>query len=112
MIKLKITLLCLLLSGALYSGAMAIEKVNGLRNSALPKEVYSSYSAQSETAEYYLKSSSGFVTVFKDRNFKTALRVTEIESDSLRKADRAMLEKGIPVRDRKQLLQLLEDLGS
>ncbi len=38
--------------------------------------------------------------------------VTGIELDCLRSADRAMVEQGIPVTDRKELLLLLEDLGS
>ena len=112
MLKLKIVLLCLMLSGALYTGAQAIAKVNSLRKNSLPEEIYSVYESRSPAAEYYVKSADGYVTVYRDRKFEEALRVTEIESGSLREADKAMLEKGIPVRDRAELLQLLEDLGS
>ena len=38
--------------------------------------------------------------------------ITGIELKNLRRADRAMLEAGLPVPDRDTLLTLLEDLGS
>lgn len=38
--------------------------------------------------------------------------MTRIELKCLRAADRAMVEAGIPVLSRQELLQLLEDLGS
>ena len=112
MLKIKIIVLCLMLSGALYSLQQAISGVDSLKYNALPENIYSSYMDMEDKAEYYLKSNEGYVTVYEDREFKTGIRRTDIECNKLRRADRAMLEKGIPVRDRQQLLQLLEDLKS
>ena len=40
------------------------------------------------------------------------MTVTEIEIGSLRSTDKALIQKGIPVTDQRELLSLLEDLGS
>ena len=49
---------------------------------------------------------------FRDNEDLKPVTVTAIEVSNLRGADRAMLEKGIPVSDKSELLELLEDLGS
>lgn len=104
--------MCVLLSSALFSASAAIRSFDKYKNAALPGEIYSDFLSQKDKAEYFLKSSGGYVTVFSDDSFKKPLEITPIETGVLRKADRAMLEEGIPVRDRTQLLRLLEDLGS
>ena len=50
--------------------------------------------------------------VYSGKRTKQPLSVTAIELAALRTADRALVEKGIPVTDRQSLLYLLEDLGS
>ena len=112
MLKLKIALLCLMLSGALYTGAQAIGKVNSLRKNPIPEKIYADFTARSEQAEYYLKAFGGYVGIFEDEDFEKLLRLTEVELINLRDGDRAMLEKGIPIMDRKQLLEILEDIAS
>ena len=58
------------------------------------------------------KSCDGFVAVYTASRSRAPESVTAIEVASLRSADRAMIERGIPVADRQELLELLEDLGS
>lgn len=111
-LKIKIAILFLLLSAALYSGAQAIGSVEKNRQCSLPEKIYGEFEEKAADAQFYVKNSGGYVTVFEDRHYRNPLRVTEIETDCLRKADIAMLEKGIPVTDRTELLRLLEDLGS
>ena len=63
-------------------------------------------------AEYFLKNCDGFVAVYRSTKGRAPESVTAIEIAGLRAADRAMLERGIPVSDRQELLELLEDFGS
>lgn len=111
-IKIRIAVLCLLLTAALYMGAQAVGSIRQARTHFLPEEVYREFVSAGDTAKYYVKSRDGYVAVFENKRFREPLKITEIETGQLRKADRAMLEKGIPVADRMQLLRLLEDLGS
>ena len=67
---------------------------------------------RAESAEFFLRSSGGYVAVYTGQKEKEPVTVTAIEVSNLRGADRAMLEKGIPVSDKSELLELLEDLGS
>ncbi len=111
-IKIRIAVLCLLLTAALYMGAQAVGSVRNSRTASVPEEVYRELICNADKAKYYVKSRDGYVAVFENKHFREPLKITEIETGQLRKADRAMLEKGIPVADRMQLLRLLEDLGS
>ena len=110
--KLRIGLMCILLSAALYFSSEAVRSLKHAADSSLPCEVYSQYESQKNAARYFLKSRGGYITVFGESGCRKPLETTGIETGILRRADRAMLEKGIPVRDRTQLLELLEDLGS
>ena len=111
-VKLRIGLMCALLSAALYFSSEAVRSLKPGPDSYLPCEVYSRYESQRDAARYFLKSRGGYIAVFGDSGCRKPLETTGIETGILRRADRAMLEKGIPVRDRIQLLELLEDLGS
>ncbi len=111
-IKIRIVILCLLLTAALYMGSQAIGSLQSGKQCSLPEEIYGDFAAKADTAQFFVKNNDGFVTVFKDKKFRKILTVTEIETAFLRKTDRAMLETGIPVADRTELLRLLEDLGS
>ncbi len=53
----------------------------------------------------------GSVAVF-DGGDGTPRSVTDITLSSLRAADRALIERGVPVASEEELLALLEDLGS
>ena len=111
-LKLKVSLLLLLVSAAIFTAAKAAQSLQPPWERWIPEEVYESLSRKAGQAEYFLGSKSGYVAVFEGRRDTQPLSITAIEIDGLRLADRAMLEKGIPVSDNTALLQLLEDLGS
>lgn len=111
-LKLKISLLLILFVSAIITSCMAVKSLQSPWQRWLPEEIYESLSRKAGRAEYFLGGSKGYVAVFQGRNDKQPLTMTGIELGSLRLADRAMLEKGIPVSDETALLQLLEDLGS
>ena len=111
-LKLKISLLLLLLSAAILTAAGAARSLRPPWLRSLPVEVYESLNRKAGRAEFFLGGSKGYVAVFQGRKDTQPLSTTAIELQSLRLADRAMLEKGIPVSDDTALLQLLEDLGS
>ena len=52
------------------------------------------------------------MSVFAPGDDDEPLQVTSIETASLRGGDRALLEGGLTVGSREQLLLLLEDLGN
>lgn len=81
-------------------------------DSSVPTELYARFLEKKDSAEYFLRLSDGNVAVYGDSKFRKVLENTDIPASSLRKADRAMLEKGIPVENGRELLSLLEDLGS
>ena len=61
---------------------------------------------------YVLAAADGRVAVFTAGDRRTPVAVTDIELDTLRAADRALLDAGLAVPDGDALQQLLEDLGS
>lgn len=65
-----------------------------------------------EDAAYIVRGRDGYVCVFAPGETAEPVSVTGIELSSLRRADLAVLEEGIAVADREELLSLLEDLGS
>ena len=111
-LRAKAALLLCLFAGALYSGAEAFRSIQPPANARLPKEIYERFAVRAEAAEYVLKDSGRYVAVYDKAKSREPLSVTGIELRCLREADRAMLEAGIPVISRRELLLLLEDLGS
>ena len=111
-LKLKVSLLLILLSAAILTAVGAAKSLQPPLLRSLPVDVYESLSRKAGRAEFFLGGSKGYVAVFQGRKDTQPLSTTAIELQSLRLADRAMLEKGIPVSDDVALLQLLEDLGS
>lgn len=110
--KLKAALLMCLAAAAVYMGGEAYRSLRPSEKSRFPQEIYARYLAMADSAQYYLRSQEGYVAVYRKERDKTPLAVTDIELAALREGDRAMLQEGIPVVDRRELLQLLEDLGS
>ena len=108
----KAALLLCLFGGALYTGAEALRSVQPPADARLPKEIYERFAVRADAAEYVLKDSGKYVAVFDKAGSREPLSVTGIELRCLRAADRAMVEAGIPVISRRELLLLLEDLGS
>ncbi len=110
--KAKAALMAVLLAGALWSGAEALRSLRPRENLQLPEEIYERFAVRAEAAEYVLRSSGDYVAVYENSRRREPIAVTGIELKCLRGADRAMVEAGIPVISRTELLQLLEDLGS
>ncbi|MBS1418987.1 MAG: hypothetical protein KHY12_00905 [Firmicutes bacterium] len=111
-LKLKAALLLCLVSAAAYTGSRAYMSLRPVRKDQLPKEIYARFAAREDSAQFYLRGSGDYVAVFETKRGRSPLSVTAIELGCLRGADRAMLEEGIPVSSQRELLQLLEDLGS
>lgn len=106
----KLSLLTVMTALAAFFAAAAW---GTLRQTAdlIPAEVYAQYRAKNGRAQYFLREKDGRVAVFKSGKSEPE-RYTGIETATLRRADSAMLEKGIPAEDLSELLELLEDLGS
>ena len=111
-LKIRVGLLLCLLSAAILSSMEAYRILQPTTKSLLPEEIYAEYAAKSDKAQFFLKDCDGYVAIYKERRDNSPMTVTAIEVSCLRGADRAMIEAGIPVSDRKELLLLLEDLGS
>ena len=110
-LRTRIALLLCLAAAAVYTGGEALKRLEPAQT-ALPEEIYSAYAAHEKQAEYFLKNREGYGAVDTGKRASELSDVTQIEVDGLRTADRALLEKGIPVVSRTELLTLLEDLGS
>lgn len=111
-LKLRVGLLLCLGAAAVLSGIGAAKSLRPVQKSNIPQEIYSGFSAKADSAQFFLKCCGEYVAVYEGAKDKKPVTVTRIELDCLRGADRAMLEAGIPVADRQELLLLLEDLGS
>lgn len=81
------------------------------RDESIPVEIYALYQAKSGRAQYLLREKDGRIAVYKSGQNRPEM-LTDIETAVLRRADRAMLTKGIPAEDLGEVLSLLEDLGS
>ena len=110
-LRLRAALLIFLAMAAAKSGLAAYRSIQPT-GSVLPADIYEKYSMRQNEAVYCLKICDGYVAVYDAKRVRSPLSMTGIESADLRKADRAMLEKGIPVDSDTELLELLEDLGS
>lgn len=111
-IKLKAIVLCVLAAAAVASGSAAIKSLKPAAKTKLPTEIYARYKAMEDGAKFFLRPDGEYIAVYSDKKGKKPLMVTGIELDCLRDADKAMVEAGLPARDRRELLMLLEDLGS
>lgn len=110
--RIRVFLLLCLMALAAWAALGAFRSIRPPREAGLPDELYRSLSAGAAQAEYLLRGQNGYLAVFPNRRGAEPERVTAIALSTLRAADRAMLERGIPAADRQSLLQLLEDLGS
>ncbi len=110
-LKLRIALMGCLVAAAAYTAAEAYRSI-APKDGDIPQEVYAQFLSREEEAEYFLRPCQGYVAVYEGKRDKTPVSVTEIEISNLRGTDRALVQQGIPVGDRRELLALLEDLGS
>lgn len=111
-IRVKAALLLALTAAAAYSAAEAYASVHPAWEADLPRELYEQLVSESETAAYTLRQRGGCIAVYAGEQRRVPELVTAIEVDTLRAVDRAMLEAGLPASDRREMLTLLEDLGS
>ncbi|MBQ7473199.1 MAG: hypothetical protein IJS79_02475 [Oscillospiraceae bacterium] len=109
-IGIKAVLLAAMAAAAAFSVRQAAATLRRAED-LLPKEVYAQFQAKSGRAQYLLREENGQVAVFRNGENRPE-RVTGIETVVLRRADRAMLGKGIPAENIDEVLHLLEDLGS
>lgn len=108
--RLKAAGLGVLIVTAALSARMAYNSITGGKERENTSETL--YAETSDGgAEYYLRERDGFVCVFTPGS-GSPVGVTGISVSSLRESDRAIVSRGIAVRDREELLTLLEDLGS
>lgn len=111
-LKARIALLLCLAATAIYIGGEAVRSLEPVKNYELPEEIYTAFLKHESQAQYFLRSHDGYVTVYTGKRGSEPMSTTPIEIEGLRTADRAMLDRGIPVVSRIELLSLLEDLGS
>lgn len=111
-IKIRLAMLACLICAAGFSLYGAYSSIMRAAGQTLPEEVYAQFLAYEAEASYYLRPSGAYVGIYQASRSRTPISVTGIELSALRSADRALIEKGIPVADEAALLTLLEDLGS
>ena len=111
-LRFRVSLIACLLLAAGISVYGTYSSIVRTASGALPEELYARLADSAQEAEYFLRPCGKYVGVYSGKRTKQPLSVTAIELSALRTADRALVEKGIPVTDRQALLYLLEDLGS
>ena len=111
-LRVRAALLMCVAAGAVFSGAEAFRSLQPEKPVQLPLELLSRLTDKADNAAYYVRDSGNYVAVFHSRRDRQPLSVTGIELRELRDVDREMVRRGIPVEDRRELLRLLEDLGS
>ncbi len=110
--RIRAFFLMCLMAASLYTGLAAYRSIRSPWESDLPAEIYRSLTSRVGQARFFLRAQEGRVAVYPNRRGAGPEKITAIELSTLRAADRAMLQRGIPASDRESLLQLLEDLGS
>ena len=95
---------------AAVCAAAAIGSITGPAGAEEPESVLV-WPEDSADAEFIQREIDGCVAVFAAGE-RRPLTMTEIAVRSLREADRALLNAGLPCADRDEVLTLLEDLGS
>ena len=63
------------------------------------------------SAQFVLRDYQGYVSVFAPKETREPVQITAIRTDSLRRADQRLLESGLTVGSREQLILLLEDFS-
>ena len=111
-LRIRIALLLMLIGAAAFTGAEALRSLRRPPGESFPEEIYARFARSAESASYILREEGDYISVFPAGRLRGEGQCTGIELKSLRRADRAMIRQGLPVRTRMELLQLLEDLGS
>lgn len=111
-LRLRAAMLLCLMGAAMFTGLEALRSLRSSPGPSFPEELYAPFARNAESAAFYLGQEEGYVAVFPAGRGREPLEITGIPLQSLRRVDRAMIQVGLPVRSRLELLQLLEDLGS
>ena len=74
-------------------------------------EAHPQQSYDGAQAEFVVRDYKGYVSVFAPGADPEPLQITAIPTESLRQSDRELLQGGLTVGSREQLLMLLEDLS-
>ena len=106
---IKTALLGMMILLAAVSAWGAVKTVRRAED-PIPTEIYAGFCSKSGRAQYLLREED-VVAVYRSGENR-ADRLTEIETAALRRSDRAMLRRGIPVENLGEVLLLLEDRGS
>jgi len=61
---------------------------------------------------YLIRACGGYVGVYYSNDEDYPAIITEIPTENLRSYDRQLIETGLSVESREELMQILEDLGS
>ena len=100
----KLIFLACIVSVALVMGSMAVSKIV-----AAGETTVENLSEIEEADEYLIKSHGGYVAVYYDSHGYPAW-IGDTPLSSLREYDRELLDKGLTVTSKQELLQILEDL--
>lgn len=68
--------------------------------------------AESEVICYVLRDYEGYVAIFVENDPTRPMTVTDIQVSTLRELDKSLLETGMKLYSREELMMTLEDLGS
>ena len=97
---------------AVWSAAAAIGGITGPADAAAEPEAGTIvWPGSVDDAEFILREYDGCVAVFAAGE-SSPMTMTDIQVKSLREADRALRNAGLPCETRDEVLTLLEDLGS
>lgn len=94
----------------LAAGILGVKTVTGITSSNSPPKVIQS--GYTDSAQYCLRDCDGYIAVFSARETGAPIEVTDIETERLNDNDKKLLSVGIFVRDRVEVIRLLEDFGS
>lgn len=108
-IKYRICACALLALTAIFCASFTIADLRSARSVALPAPAV--MQTEPEKTGFTLCARDGCVAVVDPELGESAV-VTDIELATLRETDRQMIEAGLQVSSREELLSLLEDLGS
>ena len=106
MFKLKITVLCVMLSAAVLSVAVTASAV------LMEKSESAACFARPVESSYVLRDYEGYVAVFVENDPGCPMTVTDIEVGTLRELDRRLLQTGMKISSHENLMMTLEDLNS
>ena len=79
-LRIKIGLLICLAMGAVFTGMEAVKTLRHEKAEVIPETVYAQYGERAENAEFFLRSSGGYVAVYTGQKEKEPVTVTAISA--------------------------------